>query len=594
MPLPALTLPMVLTLGIALGALVLFVWNRLPFEVIGLLVMASLAVFQILTPTEAISGFSNEATVTVAAILFLSAGLERTGVVDALGRLIAKLGAGSELRLQSVLVAMVAPASAFLNNTAVVAMLLPVARDLGRQRDIPTSRLLMPISFASQLGGTLTLIGTSTNLLVAGLLVDFGLPSLRLFEITPAAAPLAIAGLLYLLTVGRALLPSRRGPADEGEVVPHREFLAILAVEDGSPLVGLPIGEAEFLGKSRLKIVRIQRPLRADPLRKDEPLESGDLLHLVGTSEALGLAAMSGGLRLPGARTAPSEEETREQVVVEALVSPRSSLLGRRVRSVGPFAWYGATVLAFKRHGVQMERPMNTTFEPGDLLLLQGSRGALQRMQRSGLLLLMGKVDVPQRDPWKARLATGIFIAVIALAAVGLMPILVSAILGVIAMLLTGCLRPGDAFEQIDWGVLILLGTIIPLGLALQKTEAALLLAGLILSAVQDAGPHVILGAVYLLTSILTEFISNNATVVLLVPVAFAIAGAVGLSPLPFAIAVMFAGSNSFMTPVGYQTNTFIFGPGNYRFTDFARVGGLLSLLMLVLAVWIIPIFFPF
>jgi di/tricarboxylate transporter len=451
----------------------------------------------------------------------------------------------------------------------------------------------MPLSFSSQLGGTLTLIGTSTNLLVSGVMVELGEPGFGFFQMTGAAAVLMLAGVAYLLTIGRRLLPVRGAPEDELHV-PFREFESALVVEPDSSVAGSSFRAVQAQGFEGLQLKSIRRASRKGEVGQDEPLRPGDVLLVEGPSDALKRADRMAGLHFAMPRNDRQAVRRDELVVMEAVVAPRSRLNGRRVRELGPLDLYGGAILAVQRHGRHPEVPTaERPLRSGDLVLVEGTRDGLDRSQRAGLLLLVTRVRLP-RMPGRWRLAAGILLAVILLAALNVFSMLVSVLLGVIAMTLAGCLKPADAYERVDWGVIILIGSIVPLGLAMQQTGAAQLLAALVIRATGDLGPYVVLGTLYLATSLLTEFISNNAAAVILTPVAVAIADALGVSPVPFAMAVMIAASNSFMTPIGYQTNTLIYGPGAYEFRDFARVGTLLSLLLLLLAVAVLPLFFPF
>jgi di/tricarboxylate transporter len=593
MEIPPLTLPLAATLGICVAALLLFIWNRLPFELVGLIVLAALIVFGLLPLPQALGGFSNEAVLTVAGLLILSAGLQQTGAVDMIAEAFARIGAGSELKLMIALIVLTIPASAFLNNTAVVALLIPVVLEAARRHEIAPSRLLIPLSFSSQLGGTLTLIGSSTNLLVSGVMVELGEPGFGFFQMTGAAAVLMLAGVAYLLTIGRRLLPVRGAPENELHAS-FREFESALVVEPDSSFVGSSFREVREKGFEGLQLKAIRRASQQGEVGEDEPLRPGDLLLVEGASDALNRADRMAGLHFAMPRNDREVVGRDELVVMEAVVAPRSRLIGRRLRDVGPPDLHGASILAVQRHGRHPELPSaERALRSGDLVLVEGTGDGLNRIQLSGLLLLVTRVRLPRtRGRWW--LATGILLAVILLAALNVFSMPVSVLLGVIAMTLTGCLKPADAYERVDWGVIILIGSIIPLGLAMQQTGAAQLLAALVIRATGDLGPYVVLGTMYLVTSLLTEFISNNAAAVILTPVAVAVAGALGVSPVPFAMAVMIAASNSFMTPIGYQTNTLIYGPGAYEFRDFARVGTLLSILLLLLAVMVLPLFFPF
>ncbi|MGE6761573.1 SLC13 family permease [Corallococcus interemptor] len=593
MEMPPLTPQLVATLGICIGALLLFLWNRLAFEVVGLVVLAALVLCGVLPIEQALSGFSNEAPLTVAGVLILATALERTGAVDMIARAFTRLGAGSELKLMTALIALTIPASAFLNNTAVVAVLMPVVLNAARQQRIAPSRLLIPLSFSSQLGGTLTLIGSSTNLLVSGVLLELGQPGFGFFQMTAPAALMMAGGVVYLMTFGRRLLPDRGLPEDEFHV-PFQELESALVVEPHSAFAGATFQQVRDAGFEALKLKAIRRASHEGPLGESDPLRPRDLLIVEGPSDALKRADRIGGLHFATPRDDRDSPGRGELMVMEAVVTPRSRLIGHKLRDVGRLAGSDAVILAVQRHGMHPGVPTaERALQPGDLVLVEGTRRELIGMQRARLLLLATRVILPRKQGrwW---LATGILVAVVLLTALGVMSMPLAVLLGVIAMAVTGCIDPADTYERVDWGVIILLGSLVPLGVAMQQTGAANLLAALVIRATSNFGPYVVLGALYLLTSVLTEFISNNAAAVVLTPVAVAVANALGASPVPFAMAVMIAASNSFMTPVGYQTNTFVYGPGGYRFTDFARVGAILNLLLVVLAVLVLPLFFPF
>jgi di/tricarboxylate transporter len=602
----ALTPEIVLTLAITVGALALFVWNRLRVDVVGIIVMATLIVTGLVTPQQGISGFANEAMVTVGAMFVLSAGLVRTGGIDILGKWVARLAGKSELRLLIVSLAIVIPLSAFINNTPVVVVMIPLVLGISRDIGAEPSRLFMPISFGSQMGGTLTLIGTSTNLLVAGLVLELGMERIRLFDITPPALALAVVGVIYLLTAGRWLTPTRETATDLVESYELREYLTGLVVEPDSPLAGRSLRDARFGEEHGLQVIGIERVEgeRITFPRGGTVILPGDHLVVRGKVPNIARIEQVDHLRIAGTKPAfpieaapegESEQKEAETHLAELIVPPRSPVLGRSIRQLNFRGRYGVPVLAIQRHGVPLhDRLADIELEPGDVLLVQGSNLDLRNLHEGGDLALLGAVNLPARRTRKLKYSIPILVLVVLLAAFEVLPILVSAILGVIAMFLSGCLTPDEAYEEIDWMVLVLLGSIIPLGIAMQNTGTAQFIATGLLRFTAPLGLLGTLAAFYLLTSLLTELISNNAAAVVLTPIAVATAVALGVSPLPFIIAVMIAASNSFMTPIGYQTNTFIYGPGGYRFSDFVRVGGPLNLLMTVVATLVIPVFFPF
>jgi di/tricarboxylate transporter len=600
----AFTFEIGLTLAVALGALALFVSNRVRVDVAGLIVMAALIVLGLVTPQEGISGFANEATVTVAAMFVLSAGLVRTGAIETVGRWVARLAGDSEFRLLAVSLALVIPLSAVINNTPVVVVMIPMILGLSRQINASPSRLFMPISFASQMGGTLTLIGTSTNLLVAGLVLDLGLDRIRLFDITPPALVLTVLGVTYLLTVGRWLTPTRETSADLLTSYELRDYLTGLVVEPDSPLAGSTLRESRFGESHGLQVIGIEREGEDVGFpRGSTRIEAGDLLLVRGKiadiariedTDHLTIAGTKPEFPTPGQPTTGDADPAAPHLA-ELIVPPRSTLVGRTMRDTGFRTRYGVPVLGIQRHGEPLRDALaDITLRAGDLLLVQGTGEELDQLHRGRDLALLGPVELPTRRRRKVRLAVVILVLVVLLAAFDITTILVSAILGVVAMFVTRCITPDEAYREVDWMVLVLLGSIIPLGIAMQNSGSAQFIAQNMLLLTAPLGVYGTLAAFYLLASLLTELISNNAAAVVLTPVAIATATALGISPMPLVVAVMIAASNSYMTPIGYQTNTFIYGPGGYRFSDFIRVGGPLNLLMLIAATLVIPFFFPF
>jgi di/tricarboxylate transporter len=566
------------------------------------MVMGALIVLGLVTPREGISGFSNEAMITVAAMFILSAGLLRTGAIDVMGRFAERASGRSELRLLLVSLLFVIPLSAFINNTPVVVVMIPMVLGIARKLNIAPSRLFMPISFGSQMGGTLTLIGTSTNLLVAGLVLELGMDRIRLFDITLPALVLTVVGVTYLLTVGRALTPTRHTPQDLLSSYDLRRYLTGLVVKADSPIVGQTLRDSKFGSNFGLQVIGIDRggDRIAFP-RGGQIVEAGDVLivegqiaNIAGIEQVdhLEIAGTQPDFPIEQPRTQDARPETR---LAEVIVPPRSPVVGRTLQELNFRNRYGVPVLGIQRHGEPLhERMRDVVLQPGDILLISGTNQELNALHRGGELALLGAVRLPARRRRKMKYAVSIIIGVVALAAFDVMPILVSSILGVIAMFLLRCITPDEAYEDIDWMVLVLLGSIIPLGIAMQNTGTAELVAALLVRATEPLGLYGVLATFYVLTSVMTEIISNNAAAVVLTPIAIATALALGASPMPFVIAVMLAASNSFMTPIGYQTNTFIYGPGGYRFSDFIRVGGPLNVLLIITATFAIPFFFPF
>jgi di/tricarboxylate transporter len=578
-------------------------------DVVGIIIMVTLILLGLVSPREGVSGFANEAVITVAAMFILSAGLLRTGAIEILSQWTERTAGRGEFRLLVVTLALVVPLSAFINNTPVVVVVIPMVLGLSRKLGIAPSRLFMPISFGSQMGGTLTLIGTSTNLLVAGLVLDLGLERIRIFDITLPALIIAAVGITYLLTVGRWLTPAREAETDLISSYDLRDFLTGLVVDETSPVVGRSLRDSDFATRYGLSVIGIERDGQRIPFpRGGTVVAANDVLIVEGKVAEIARVEEEGHFTIAGTRPDFPLTERRAEGqdrptgtaegragLAELIVPPRSPVVGRSIRQLNFRNRYNLPVLGIQRRGMpHTHRMRDVVLEPGDILLVNGATRELRQIHASGELALLGPVEVPARRRRKLKYALPIIIAVVLLAAFEIMPILVSALAGVAAMFVTGCLTPDEAYKDMDWMVIVLLGSIIPLGIAMQNTGTAQLIATQLLIVTAPLGLFGVLAMFYLLTSLLTELISNNAAAVVLTPIAVATGVALGVSPMPFVIAVMFAASNSFMTPIGYQTNTFIYGPGGYRFSDFVRVGGPLNLLLLVVATFVIPLFFPF
>ncbi|HSJ32443.1 MAG TPA: SLC13 family permease, partial [Longimicrobiales bacterium] len=517
------TTDILLTLAVTAGALALFVWNRLRVDVVALIVMASLILLGLVTPQEGISGFANEAMITVAAMFVLSAGLLRTGAIDALGRRLERWAGDGEFRLLVVAIALVIPLSAFINNTPVVVVMIPLILGLTRKMKVAPSRIFMPISFASQMGGTLTLIGTSTNLLVAGLVLELGMDRIGIFDVTPAAAVLTVVGVTYLLTVGRWLTPTREPVTDLISSYEIRQYLTGLLVGQQSPIVGKSLRESRFGSNYGLQVIGIDRQgERVAFPRGHTVVEAGDILIVEGKIPNIARIEEEEHLTIAGSQPEfPDPAETqgpgREARLAEVIVTPRSIVVGRTLQQVNFRNRYGMPVLGIQRHGEPLqERMRDITLEPGDVLLVSGSNDELTALHGSGDLALLGAVQLPRKRLRKMKYAFAIIAVVVALAAFDVMPILVAALLGVIAMFLTGCVTPDEAYEDIDWMVLVLLGAIIPLGIAIRDTGLAELAAGLLVNLTRPLGSYGVLATFYIMTSLLTEVISNNAAAVVL------------------------------------------------------------------------------
>ncbi len=579
---------------IVLAAVLLFATEKFSVDVTALLVLGALLVTGLVTPAEAISGFSSPATVTVAAMFVLSAGLNQTGALAALGQALIRHGKNEKWLLLLVMtgVALVSP---FINNTAAVAVFLPLVAGAAASRNISSSRLLIPLSFASQFGGVCTLIGTSTNLLVSSISARSGVGAFGMFEFTKLGLIMVAVGLVYFLVAGRWLLPKRRAP-QLTEAYNLGEYITELRVVAGSPLLGKTVVEAKLGETHDITVLEILRGDHKIWFPLYEPLREGDLLLVRGAVRELFKLKNSAGLELEPEFSLKEHKLTGEEMeLVEVLLAAPSRLAGRTLKSLNFYWRYKTIVLALHRRGTTLrEKLANVRLRSGDALLLLGPKAEIGRLRDDdNFLVLEPRRDVVL-DRRKAPIALGIVGLVVALAALNVLPIVATALLGCAAMVLAGCLRAEDIYSAIEWKVVMLLAGILPLGMALEKTGAAQIVVDHALGFAGDAGPVLVLSALYLLTATLTEFMSNNAAAVLLAPVAISTAAKLGLDPKPFLIAVTFAASTSFATPVGYQTNTMVYNAGGYRFSDFLKVGIPLNLIFCALAAYFIPKFWPF
>ena len=587
----------VIVLLLASGCVYVLATEKLRVDLAAIFVAIALIATRVLTPEQGLSGFSNSATVTVAAMFVLSAGLARTGALQSVTALLIKVA--KRLPWLAVLLTMIVAgvASAFINNTAVVAVLLPVVLEMGRAARLSPSRLLMPLSFASMFGGVCTLIGTSTNILVSSIAEKHGLRPFTLFEPSPLGLIMAAAGMAYMFLIGIRLIPERRAGADLTEVFDIGQYLTDVVLGPEAKSVGTVAAFSPLAKDLDVEILAVFR----NGQRLAEPpeqivLEPGDVIRLNCDTSRLEKLQNRFGVSLIshlGWRDQDVEGDATE--LVEAVVAPNSPLIGETLKSLQFKDAYGAKVLAIRHHGQLAQSKLDSVpLHAGDTLLLSVPRERLEPVARNPAFVMVTRKAMPRYRTRKALLAVAIIAAVVAVSALKIAPIVVAALTGAALLVVTGCLKPEEVYPAVDWKVILMLAGLIPLGTAIETTGLAAQLSAFIVAVFGWFGPVVFLSALYLCTSLLTEVMSNSATAVLLTPIAISSAQAMGVDSRPFLVAVMFAASSSFMTPVGYQTNTLIFGPGAYKVKDFLRVGTPLNLIFWILATIFIPQYWPF
>jgi di/tricarboxylate transporter len=585
-----------LVLALLAVTVLLLVTQVVRIEVVSLGVIFVLGVSGVVAPAEALSGFSSEATLTVVAMLVLSAALERAGIVDYVSHSLAKSGQGSLRRLLLVLMLPTALFSAFMNNTPVVALMVPVVLALGKRFDVPGSKLLIPISYAAILGGTCTLIGTSTNILVDSLYRQSGGEGFGMFEFSGLGLVYVGVGLAYVVLVGPRLLPRRTVLNELLAASAPGNYVTEVVIRSGSRLCGRPLDEV--LGRNAdvtvLEVVRDEEAIVGPGA--DLMLEADDILLVESGARAIHSLLSSTDVE-QGTVVADEERVSIQRVdlrVAEMVVTPGSSFVGSVVRDLGLSRRFGIQVLAIRRLGRHHKVKLRDwELRPGDVLLVQGEPAPLRALQEDGDVLLIEGVESDLTFPKKAPLVLGIFAAVVLAATMGLASIVFLALAGVGLMLLTRSIEIREMVRAVDPAVLFLLAGMIPLGKAMETSGLAATVAAWAVELAEPYGPWVLVGVCYLLTSMLTEVLSNNATAVLLTPIVLGIAGRMGLDPKPLLVAVAFGASASFATPIGYQTNTLVMGPGGYLFRDFVRIGLPLNLILAVVAMVLIPLVWP-
>ncbi len=588
-------------LSVLILTLALLIFSRIAPDIIMMCGATLLILAGVLDANQAFVGIGSPAVVTVGVLFIVAAGMSETGVLSRIGNFLLKRTTHlpfAQLRLMSPVMLL----SAFLNNTPIVAMFIPIVRDFSRKCNLPVSKLMMPLSYASILGGTCTLIGTSTNLVVNDLIIAKGLPGLGFFDIAWVGLPCALLGLAYILFIGNKLLPNRRPPLEMDD--DPREYTVEMVVIPKGPLVGKTIANAGLrhlpgLYLTEIRRVDIESIGRKDriitAIAPDEQLQSGDQLVFVGLVDSIVDLQKIYGLE-PAMRNFFSlDTSDKRRSLVEVVVSNSCQLLGTSIRDGKFRSVYGAAVIAAARGGSRINQKIgDIVLEVGDTLLIETSPSKAQAFKSIKDFFLVNSIDdsAPPRHE-KAWLSSGIVLLMIILAATGLLSMFKASLLASGLMLATKCLTTDRARRSVDWSVLIVIAGAFGIGQSMQDTGLADIIANSML-AIAGESPWLNLCVIYIITVCLTEIITNNAAAILVFPIAYGVASGLNIHFMPFAIAIMIAASSSFSTPIGYQTNLMVLGPGGYRFTDYLRVGLPLNLLICCISLTLIPMLWPF
>ncbi len=601
-----MTWEIIFVFALLLFAIVSFILEKIPADLTSLSVFGVLIFVSMLTHSDALPNldttlgvFANSAPITIAGMFIVSAALERTGAIDIITGYLRKLVRLPYRGFIFIMVIGVAGVSAFVNNTPVVIVLMPVMLSLAREMGVASSKLLIPLSYASIFGGTCTLIGTSTNLLASGILRDAGHAPIGMFELAAVGLPILACGSIYLVLFGNKLLPHRETLTSILSEEERKEFITEAFVEPNSELHGQVAEETRLLKKGRgvrlLEIVRHGVAVPGNPIQ--QKLQYGDRLVLSCRPSAIAEAHSNKGISLPGELSEGLQTiATDEGAIVEGVVAPHADIIGKSLGEINFRQRFRMVVVAVHRKGTnQRERLASLQLQAGDTLLMMGSTSAIDTLANSDQIILLDRPRVPARSVRsRMPIALATSVSIVTLATMNVVPIVAAVALGVAVLMLTGCIRPKEAYESVEWSILVIIFGMLALGQAMDSTGASQLIADKMVGLITGFAPEhlqavIMIAVVYVITSSFTEFLSNNAAVALMVPITLGIASTLGVDPRPFVVASCIAASASFATPIGYQTNTYVYGVGGYKFLDFTKVGLPLNIICFTVTVLVVP-----
>lgn len=590
-----MTFEILLLLIIIAVALVLFSFERIPADVIALGVLLALTVTGLVPAQEAFAGFGSDTVLMILGLLILTAALVRTGVVELVGRALIRRTGDNPNRLLAMV--MIAPAflSTLMSNTAATAFFLPMIIGLGRRSKVGISRLLMPLAFATILASSVTLVSTSTNIVVSGLMTGAGMEPLGMFELTPVGLPILVVGIAYMFLIGRRLIPDRSEQTEPLDGFSRQTYLTEALVLPGSPLTGKTLAESGLGRDLDLTVLRVVRDKhRYLAPQADLILNEGDVLLVEGgRDEVLKIQNQVGINIKANVKLSDPDLQSEDLRLIEAIVLPRSPLIGRTLKGARFRERYGLQVLAINRRGETIQRKISQTqLRVGDFLLIQGHHSNVAALEADNTFHIISAVDDYKPNLRRAPLAIAAFAGALALATFNLAPFPVAVLLGVLMVFITRCITPEEAYREVEWRVLILIGSMLAVGAALESTGAAQFLATQIVNAVGQANPLWLLSGFFMLTMLLTQPMSNQAAAVVVVPIALQTAVQLGLNPRTFAAMIAVAASCSYLTPLE-PACLMVYGPGRYRFMDFLKVGSILTVLVFLIALLLVPLLWP-